>query len=139
MAPQINQIMTADPIAVTPQTPVSEVAQLMREEDIGEVAVTENDRLRGVITDRDLVVRSMADAHDPERTQAQDVCSSDVVTCSPQDDSDQAVRLMSEKGVRRIPVVQDDQLVGVVSIGDLAVEKDPDSALAGISSAAPNR
>ncbi|MTE21870.1 CBS domain-containing protein [Streptomyces sp. TRM43335] len=139
MAQQVNEIMTADPTTVTPQTPIVEVARLMKEEDIGEVLVAEEDRLRGLVTDRDLVVRAMAEARDVEATAAQDVCSADLVTCSPNDDVSEAVRLMREHALRRLPVLDGEELVGVVSIGDLAVDRDPSSALSDISATEPNR
>ncbi|MGK5448891.1 CBS domain-containing protein [Streptomyces radiopugnans] len=139
MAQQVSEIMTADPTTVTPRTPIVEVARLMREEDIGEVLVAEEDHLRGLVTDRDLVVRAMADARDINATTAREVCSSDLVTCAPDDEVGEAVRLMREHALRRLPVVHQDVLVGVVSIGDIAVGQDRDSALADISAAEPNR
>jgi len=139
MAQQISEIMTADPITVTPQTEISEIARLMRDEDFGEVLVSERDHLRGVVTDRDLVVRALADDLDTHSTRAQDVCSSDIVTCAPDAGIDEAVRLMREHAVRRLPIVDGDELVGTVTIGDIALERDPDSALADVSSAQPNR
>ncbi|GAA2445924.1 CBS domain-containing protein [Streptomyces macrosporus] len=139
MAQQISEIMTADPTTVTPQTPIVEVARLMREEDIGDVLVAEGDRLRGLVTDRDLVVRAMADARDVEATPVQDVYSTDLVTCSPDDDIEEAVRLMREHALRRLPVLHGEALVGVVSLGDLAVERDRGSALGDISATEPNR
>jgi CBS domain-containing protein len=139
MAQHIDEIMTADPITVTPQTPIAEVARLMRDEDFGEVLVSEEDHLRGVVTDRDLVVRAMAEARDPNSTSAQDVCSADMVTCSLDAEVDEAVRLMREHSVRRLPIMDGDQLVGTVSMGDIALERDPGSALSDISAAEPNR
>jgi CBS domain-containing protein len=139
MAQHIDEIMTADPITVTPQTPIAEVARLMRDEDFGEVLVSEEDHLRGVVTDRDLVVRAMAEARDPDSTSAQDVCSADMVTCSLDAEVDEAVRLMREHSVRRLPIMDGDQLVGTVSMGDIALERDPGSALSDISAAEPNR
>jgi CBS domain-containing protein len=139
MAQHIDEIMTADPITVTPQTPIAEVARLMRDEDFGEVLVSEEDHLRGVVTDRDLVVRAMAEARDPDSTSAQDVCSADMVTCSLDAEVDEAVRLMREHSVRRLPIMDGDQLVGTVSMGDIALERDPGSALSDVSAAEPNR
>ncbi|GHH75805.1 oxidoreductase [Streptomyces sulfonofaciens] len=139
MAQQISEVMTADPVYVSPRTPVAEIAQLMREEDIGQVIIAEEERVRGVVTDRDLVTRVMADARDPQQTAAQEVSSSNLVTCAPDDDIGAAVRLMRDNALRRLPVVEEDRLVGVVSIGDLAMEQDERSALADISAAEPNR
>ncbi|MGW1811841.1 CBS domain-containing protein [Streptomyces sp. NPDC002078] len=139
MAQQVREIMTSDPVTVTEQTPLSEVARLMRERDIGDVIVGDADHVRGLVTDRDLVIRAIAEHRDPDTTAVADVCSTDLITCSSQDAVDQAVRLMRDKALRRLPVVDDGHLVGALSLGDLAVEKDPGSALADISAAEPNR
>jgi CBS domain-containing protein len=139
MSQHVREIMTADPVTVTEQTPLTEVARLMRQRDIGDVFVTEADHVRGLVTDRDLVVRAMAEHRDPDTTPVQEVCSAELITCSPQDNIDQAVQLMREHALRRLPVVENDHLVGAVSLGDLAVERDPQSALADISAAEPNR
>jgi CBS domain-containing protein len=139
MARHIREIMTRDPVTVAPQTPIAEVSRLMREKDIGDVLIADDGQLRGMVTDRDLVVRGMADAYDPDTTAAQDVCSAGLVSCAPDAEVAEAVRLMREHSVRRLPVVDNGRLVGAISIGDLAIERDRDSALADISAAAPNR
>jgi CBS domain-containing protein len=139
MAQHVRDVMTADPVTVTEQTPIPEVARLMKEKNIGDVIVTEKDRVRGLVTDRDLVVRAMAEDRDPTSTPVREVCSTDLVTVSPQDEIEEAVRLMREHALRRLPVVEKGHLVGALSIGDLAVERDPGSALADISAAEPNR
>jgi CBS domain-containing protein len=131
--------MTPDPFTVAPQTPISEVSRLMREHDIGDVLVADDGRLRGLVTDRDLVIRGMAGSRDPDTTTAQDVCSAELISCAPDAEVAEAVRLMREHSVRRLPIVDNGRLVGTVSIGDLAIERDRDSALADISAAAPNR
>lgn len=92
----------------------------------------------GLITDRDIVVRAIAEGRDPGSTAVRDVCSSDVVTVTQEQDLDEAIRLMREHDVRRVPVVQDGRPVGILSLGDVAVEREPDSALADISAAPPN-
>ncbi len=139
MAHQVRELMTADPVTVTERTPLPEVARLMKERNIGDVIVTEEDRVRGLVTDRDLVVRAMAEERDPAATTVRDVCSTDLVTISPQDEIEEAVRLMREHALRRLPVVEEGHLVGALSIGDLALERDPGSALADISAAEPNK
>ncbi|MEU3937131.1 CBS domain-containing protein [Streptomyces sp. NPDC029044] len=138
MAQHVRDIMTGDPVTVEPQTSVAEVARIMRDEDLGVVLVTDGDQLRGLVTDRDLVVRSVSKGGDPERITVAGACSDEVVTVSPDDDLVQAVRLMREHSVRRIPVVDHGHPVGVVSLGDLAMERDPESALGDISAARPN-
>ncbi|GAA2645304.1 CBS domain-containing protein [Streptomyces vastus] len=139
MAKHVREVMTAEPVTVTERTTLPEVAKLMREKNIGDVFITEEDHVRGLVTDRDLVIRAMAEDRDPAATPVREVCSTDLVTVSPQDDIDQAVRLMREHALRRLPVVEEGHLIGALSIGDLAVERDPRSALADISSAEPNR
>lgn len=138
MAQHIREIMTRDVATVGPQTPVVDVARLMREKHVGDVLVVEDDHLSGVVTDRDLVVRVLAEGEQIGGKKAKDACSADVVSVSPDDEVDAAVRLMREHAVRRLPVVEDGHPVGVVSLGDLAIEKDPGSALGDISSAASN-
>jgi CBS domain-containing protein len=130
--------MTDNPITVGAQTTLVEAARLMRERDIGDVFVVEDGRLRGIVTDRDIVVRAVADARDIKKTTAGEVCSGDLVDVSPDDDADRAVMLMRARAIRRIPVTSAERLVGVLSLGDMAVERDPRSALADISAATPN-
>ncbi|MEU6357548.1 CBS domain-containing protein [Streptomyces sp. NPDC047072] len=138
MPQHVSDIMTAAPVTVEPQTSVTAVARIMRDQDLGAVLVTDGDRLRGLVTDRDLVVRSLAEGGDPEETTVAGACSDDLVTVGPEDDLDRAIALMREHSVRRIPVVEDGRPVGVVSLGDAAMERDPDSALGDISVARPN-
>ncbi|GAA1519349.1 CBS domain-containing protein [Streptomyces albidochromogenes] len=138
MGQQVREIMTSAPATVGTLTAVSEVAHRMREEDIGVVLVAEGDELRGLVTDRDLVVRVLAEGKDPGETTVRDVCSTDLVTVAPGDEVDEAIRLMRENALRRLPVVEGSTAVGIVSLGDLAIERDPTSALGGVSAAAPN-
>ncbi|MBM3924390.1 MAG: CBS domain-containing protein [SAR202 cluster bacterium] len=117
-----------------------EAANMMRENDIGDVVVIgEDSKILGIVTDRDIVVRAIAQGKDPSTTKLEEITSKDLVTVSSTDDADQAVRLMREKAIRRLPVVDGDRPVGFVSIGDLALAKDRESALADISGAPPNR
>lgn len=138
MAQYVRDIMTSEPVTVEPQTSVAAVARIMRDEDLGAVLVTEGDRLRGLVTDRDLVVRCLAEGGDPEQTTVAGACSDDVVTVRPDEGLDHAVELMREHAVRRIPVVDEGHPVGIVSLGDMAMERDPESALGDISVARPN-
>ncbi|MCT7355585.1 CBS domain-containing protein [Streptomyces sp. 15-116A] len=138
MTQHVRDIMTAAPTTVGPHTSVAEVARVMRDRDLGAVLVTDGDELRGLVTDRDLVVRSLAEGGDPEQTTVAGACSEDLVTVAPDDELDSAIRLMREHAVRRVPVVEQGHAVGVVSLGDAAMERDPDSALGDISVARPN-
>ncbi|MFF8521626.1 CBS domain-containing protein [Streptomyces werraensis] len=138
MAHHVRDIMTAAPVTVGPQTSVAQAARLMRDHDLGAVLVTDDGRLRGLVTDRDLVVRSVAEGLDPEETTVVRACSEDLVTVRPDDELDVAVRLMREHAVRRVPVVDGEHPVGVLSLGDVDLERDPESALGDISVARPN-
>ncbi|MFJ5533879.1 CBS domain-containing protein [Streptomyces sp. NPDC093261] len=138
MARHVRDIMTAEPVTVEPQTPVSRVARMMRDQNIGAVLVTEGDELRGLVSDRDLVVRTLAEGADPGETTVARACSEDLVTITPDEDLHQAVQLMRDYHIRRIPVVEGGHPVGIVSLGDLAIERDPESALGDISAASPN-
>jgi CBS domain-containing protein len=110
----------------------------MREQAIGDVIVLENNQVCGIVTDRDIVVRSVAEARDPAATTLADICSHAVRTVAPTDSVEQAVQLMRTHAIRRLPVVEDGRAVGLVSLGDLAVAREPDSALGEISAAPPN-
>jgi CBS domain-containing protein len=139
MTQRVREIMTSAPVAVGRLTAVSEVAHRMRDENIGTVLVTDGEQLRGLVTDRDLVVRIMAEGKDPGDTTVQDACSDDLVTVTPDDEVDRAIQLMREHSLRRLPVVEGSEAVGIVSLGDLAIERDPSSALGDISAAGPNK
>ncbi|WP_081240252.1 CBS domain-containing protein [Streptomyces viridosporus] len=138
MTQHVRDIMTGAPVSVGPHTSVAEVARIMRDRDLGAVLVTDGDRLRGLVTDRDLVVRSVSRGGDPEETTVAGACSEDLVTVGPDDDLDRVARLMREHAVRRVPVVDGGHPVGIVALGDLAMERDPRSALGDISVARPN-
>ncbi|GAA3043526.1 CBS domain-containing protein [Streptomyces glomeratus] len=141
MTRQVRDVMSRGAVAVEPMTPVARVARLMREQDVGDVLVTYDRDLFGVLTDRDIVVRAMAGDRDPNTVTAGSVCTRPpVITLSPDDTTDHAVELMRRHAVRRLPVVESGGCpVGIVSLGDLAASEDPRSALADISTADPNR
>src|SRR5436190_21814613 len=131
--------MTTNPRRVSVDESILAVAQVMRDEDIGSVIVTDADQVRGVVTDRDLVVRVLAEGLDPKTETVDTVYSGrDLVTVDPHTPVEDAVRLMREHAVRRLPVVEGGKAIGVVSLGDLAIERDDQSALADISAAPSN-
>lgn len=139
MTRHVSDVMSRAPATVEPHTSVAAVARMMRDEDIGVVLVAEGEQLRGLVSDRDLVVRAMAEGGDPGSMTVAEACSEDLVTVGPDDDLIVAVRLMRERSVRRVPVVDEARhAVGIVSLGDLAIERDPGSALGDISSTRPN-
>ncbi|MFF9392215.1 CBS domain-containing protein [Streptomyces griseoluteus] len=138
MAQQVRDIMTSELVTVEPQASVASVARLMRDEDVGTVLVTEDGRLKCLVSDRDLVVRAFAEGVDPDRTTVIEAASADLITIGPDESIDHAVELMREHAVRRLPVVEGDEAVGVIALGDLAIERDETSALGDISAARPN-
>lgn len=135
---RISDVMTTDLTTCPEDATLEEAARLMREADIGDVLVTREGRLTGIVTDRDIVVRALAEGRPPAETRVGEVASTEVAVVGPGDAADRAVRLMRDRALRRVPVVDDGRPVGIVSIGDLAVERDPESALADISAADPN-
>lgn len=128
--PLVRDIMTKNVRTVSPDTPVCDVARMMRDEDTGIIPVVHDGRVLGVITDRDLATRVMAERKDINTTRATEVMSEDIHVCSPDDRLTEAVRLMGEENVRRLPVVdRDDRLKGMLSMTDVAREAEVDYAL----------
>jgi CBS domain-containing protein len=138
MSDKVRNVMTPKVVSVQPGDSLATAARAMREHEIGDLIVLNGEELFGIITDRDIVVRGIAENHDPQ-TQVKEIASQQVKTVSPEDAVDDAVEIMRDYAVRRLPVVENGRVVGVVSLGDLALERDPDSALGEISSAPPNR
>ena len=123
MGAKVSDVMTGRPRAVTPQTPLTEVAELMEAEDVGSIPVVEEDRLVGIVTDRDIVVRAIAKGKDPKGMPASALSSRELVTVHPDDDLSDALELMARHQVRRLAVTsEDERLVGVVSQADVARE-----------------
>lgn len=116
----IRDVMTSNPQTVSPDDSIQNAARIMRDEDTGVVPVVDNGRAVGVVTDRDIVVRAVADG-DLNRS-IREIVSGDIVTARPDMSTEEAARLMSDHQVRRLPVIENDRLVGIVSIGDLAVK-----------------
>ncbi|MEU6557041.1 CBS domain-containing protein [Streptomyces sp. NPDC046915] len=139
MTQHVRDLMTSQLVTVEPQASVTAVALKMRDENIGAVLVTEGDELRGLVSDRDLVVRVLAEGGDPEQKTVASACSDDLVTVTPDEDLDRAVQLMREHSDRRLSVIEGGHPVGIVSLGDMAIERDAQSALGDISAAKPNQ
>jgi CBS domain-containing protein len=138
MAQSIKEVMTADPHTISSDATLEDAAREMQSDDIGAVLVTDNGDVAGILTDRDIVVRAVAEGRDPSSTKVGDVATRDVKTLTPDSSVDDAIKIVREQNVRRIPVVEAGRPAGIVSIGDLAIERDTDSALADISSEPPN-
>ena len=121
MGHTIREIMTKNPTTIQPSTPLAEAARLMRDEDVGLLPVVDGDQLSGTITDRDIVVRAIAEGRDATSTTVGELASRDLVTIDPQQPLDEALRLMAQHQVRRLPVVEEDgRLVGIVAQADVA-------------------
>jgi CBS domain-containing protein len=138
MARTVEEIMTRDPRTTQADDPVIEAARIMRDDDIGDVIVVEDGSLAGIVTDRDIAVRGVAEGRDPGSTPVREVFTSGVTTIEPGASVDDALRKMRQADIRRLPVVDGDRPVGILSLGDLAVEREPDSVLADISAASPD-
>jgi CBS domain-containing protein len=135
----IDQVMTRNPVTVDEGSPVSEAARMMRDSNIGDVLVSRPDgSICGIVTDRDLALNVVAEGADPNTTTVRDVCSHVIESVSSGDPVGAAVSKMRDNAIRRLPVIDDGTLVGIVTLGDLAIERDPESALANISEAPPN-
>jgi CBS domain-containing protein len=140
MAKKVRELMSEQPITLTTATPIIEAARRMRAANVGSVVIEEDGRPCGIVTDRDIAVRAVADGRDPERTPVSEICSKELTTVSPEDDLDRAIQVMREKAIRRLLVVDNrNQTVGILSLGDLALERDARSVLGQISAAPPNQ
>ncbi|MDG5802253.1 CBS domain-containing protein [Streptomyces ossamyceticus] len=138
MADVVRDVMTPGVVTVRPDASLVEAAQLMRAQDVGDVLVTVDEQLIGVLTDRDITLRAVADGVDPLTVSAQAVCTPNPVVIGPDDAVSTAVALMRDHAIRRLPVLADGHPVGMVSLGDLAAAQDPNSVLADISRAEPD-
>ena len=131
--------MTTNPRTVNVDDTVLEAAQVMRDNDIGDAIVVEDGQVTGIVTDRDIVVRAVADGRDPQSTAVGEICTTGIQAIEPDASVDDSLRMMREHDIRRLPVVKNGRPVGILSLGDLAVEREPDSTLADISAASPDQ
>lgn len=120
MGMNIREVMTSEVKACEPSATVVEAAKLMAQEDVGPIPVVEDGRLVGIVTDRDIVVKGVAKGGDLSSTTVGDIASRDLVTISPDAEMSEALDLMAENQVRRLPVVEGDRLVGIVAQADVA-------------------
>lgn len=139
MATLVQDVMTRNPKVLRASSTVMDAACIMRDSKIGDVIVVDAaQKICGIVTDRDLVVKAIAVGSDPNRTSLESVCSKDVTSLKSTQTTDDAVKMMREKSIRRLPVVEGDKLVGIVSLGDLAKKIDSGSCLGQISAAPAN-
>jgi CBS domain-containing protein len=125
MPKTVREVMISKLCSIDTDKPVAYAAKMMRDEDVGIAPIVEGDRLVGVLTDRDIVVRVVAEGRDPEQVKVTEIASRDLVTLDPQQDLDEALRLMARHQVRRLPVVEEDgRLVGILAQADVAKHGD---------------
>jgi CBS domain-containing protein len=125
MGTSIRDAMTSNPSNVEMSSSIVEAARLMKSEDVGSIPVTEGDRLVGIVTDRDIALRVVAEGKDVQGVTVGEIASQDLVTVDPQQDLDEALRLMAQHQVRRLPVVEEDgRLVGILAQADIAQQGD---------------
>jgi len=120
---KVRDVMTSQVSWVAPTATVVEAAKMMQRENVGSVPVCEQDRLVGIVTDRDIIVRGIATDKNPGNLPISDIMSTQMVTVTPEMDIHEAADLMSRSQIRRLPVIQGGKLVGIVALGDVAVEK----------------
>jgi CBS domain-containing protein len=134
---QIRDIMSGPVITVDPTASAADAARLMRDEDTGDVVVARDGRIEGIVTDRDLAIRLVAEDLDPE-VQVSEICTADPITITADETPEAAAQVMREYSVRRLPVRDSQGVVGFVSLSDLSKQIDTESTLSEISEAAPN-
>ena len=122
MAKSVRDVMTPSVRTVSPMQSLVEAAEVRKGEDVGSVPVVEEGRLTGILTDRDIVTRAVAERRDPQSVRVNEVASRELVTVEPEQDLDEALALMARHQVRRLPVVEEGQLVGMLAQADVALE-----------------
>ena len=122
---KIRDVMTPNPRTIEPSTTVQEAAKLMRDEDVGPIPIVENGSVSGIVTDRDIVLNVVAEGVDPTSTPVSQIASRDLITIDPEQTLDEALRLMGQHQVRRLPVCEEDgRLVGIIAQADIALQSD---------------
>ncbi len=138
---KVRDIMSTDVETAAPDSTLEEIAGMMKDEDVGAIPVVDEDELIGIVTDRDIVVRCIAEGKSPVDLTAEEIISENLETVTPGDDIERAARIMAQRQIRRLPVVENGQLVGMLSLGDIAVqwdEKRSGETLEGVSRGAKN-
>ncbi len=134
---KVREIMTTEVATAAPDTTLDEIAIMMKDEDAGGIPIVDDGELVGIITDRDIVIRCIAAGKEPSDTTAEEILSEELRTIEPDADVEQASDLMAQHQIRRLPVVEDGELIGIIALGDIAVKEEEDSgatdALEGVS------
>ena len=138
MSSLVRDVMTPDPVTLDSSATAVEAARAMRDSDIGAVIVLDGGTTCGIVTDRDIAIRAVADGDDPTTINLGSICSQNPSTIAPDASVDEALQIMRREDIRRLPVIENDQPVGIVSLGDVSIERDAGDALADISSAPAN-
>ena len=138
MSQNLQEIMTLNPTTYPATTSIVDAARSMRDGHVGDVLVERDGTVCGIVTDRDIVMRAVAEDLTPSEVRTGEICSGELTTLAPTDSVDDAVALMRANALRRLSEADDDQVIGIVSLGDLAIDRDPKSALADISAMPPN-
>lgn len=125
---KVREIMTTEVASAAPDTTLEEIATMMRDENVGSIPIVEDEELAGIVTDRDIVVRCIAEGKDPTEVTAEEIYTDDLQTVSPDDDVRRAADIMGRRQIRRLPVVEDGDLVGIIALGDIAVKERGDHA-----------
>ena len=135
---QVRELMSKNPVCLSQDTPLREAARVMRDRDIGDVVIVDgNAQVCGILTDRDIVIRALAQNRDADATTCGEICSKQVLKVAPDAGVEEAIKMMREAKVRRLPVTDNGHCQGVISLGDLAETLDPKSVLGEVSSAPP--
>ena len=125
MGKTIRDVMTSNPCTIDADKDIVYAAKMLKDEDVGVAPIVEGDQLIGVLTDRDIAIKVVAEGRDPQTTKVRDIASKDIVTIDPQQNLDEALRLMAQHQVRRLPVVEEDgKVVGIVAQADIALAGD---------------
>jgi len=135
---EAHDVMTPDPVICSSTDTVLDAARQMRDRHIGDVLVTHDGQLCGIVTDRDIVVKAVAESAGSTSAPLGDICGNTVHSVAPDTPVEEVIQMMEDKAIRRVPVLDGAKPVGIISIGDLAVQRDRESALGGISAAPPN-
>src|SRR4051812_20957654 len=125
---KVQEIMTVEVATATPDTTLEDVATMMRDEDTGAIPVVDGDEITGIITDRDIVIRAIAEGKDPVETTVEDILTGNLETIEPDTDVEEAAQMMSRRQIRRLPVVENGRLIGMLSLGDIAVKEHSETA-----------
>ena len=138
MSLTVSDVMQPHPLCMPAITSLTAAAVAMRDMGIGDVIVEEDGEMCGIVTDRDITVRVVAEAADPNLTSLSEICSRDITAVEPEASVEEAAELMSQQALRRLPVMDDGRPVGIVTLGDIVLEREPQSVLAAISAAPAN-